>query len=70
MEQQTLMRYSRHIANDFWFEFDVVSAPSLSLDVRISNDYATLFPNTISKHNFQTIFLIVYYCCGGDLIET
>jgi hypothetical protein len=40
-----LMGYSRHIANDFWLEFDIVSAPSLSLDVRISNDYATLFPN-------------------------
>ena len=45
MEQKVLMRYSRHIANDFWFEFDTVSAPSLSLDVRISNDYAILFPN-------------------------
>lgn len=44
MEQKVLMRYSRHIANDFWFEFDIVSAP-LSLDVRISNDYAILFPN-------------------------
>jgi hypothetical protein len=40
-----LMGYSRHIANHFWLEFDIVSAPSLSLDVRISNDYATLFPN-------------------------